>query len=699
MSRTLRYVFPGLLIAALLVVLRLVAQKGAVPSQWLSYSAESGSTGYSAADLINRDNVKDLQIAWSWKFDNFGATSTEVTPIMVNGILYFPLSPRRTIVAADAGTGETLWTWRPPQDERETRAARTYARGVGYWKDGDEERIVTITPGFRLVALNLKTGTPVPTFGTNGVVDLFEALDLDFSGDIIGRIGNSSPPVISNGVIVVGPALTPNAPSYKNVKGDVMGFDARTGKKLWVFHTIPRKGEFGYETWLNNSADYSGNAGVWGPFSADDELGYVYLSVEDATNDFYGGHRQGSNLFSNSLVCVDIKTGKRIWHQQLVHHDIWDYDMPAAPILLNINVDGRPVKAVVQTGKQGFAYVFDRTNGQPVWPMPETPVKQTDVPGEWTSPTQPIPSKPPAFGQQTLHESDLIDFTPELRQQAIAALKASNLRHGDMFLPGSLANAADGTRGTVMFFGGTNWWGARADAETGFVYVSSSISPYVIALRPNTPAPNAAPPNPALPPFDYATGGGAQFPTLPGGLSIMKPPYGKITAYDMNKGTIAWQIANGDTPANVKNNPLLQGLNIPKTGTARLVGLLLTKTLLFAGDGAGPLLHAYDKKTGEDIAQIPMPGTQTGVPMTYVHQGRQYILVPVAANAATGTTAQLVAFALPAPAGAGGGRGGRGRGGAAPAGEEPGAAPAPAATPAAAPAAGARGQRGQRGQQ
>jgi len=683
MSRAPRYVFPGLLMAALLLVLPLVAQKGAPAGQWLSYSAESGSTGYSTADLVTRDNVKNLQVAWSWKFDNFGATSTEVTPIMVNGILYFPLSPRRTIVAADAGTGETLWVWRPPQDERETRAARTYARGVGYWKDGAEERIVTITPGFRLVALDLKTGLPVPTFGQNGVVDLFEALDLDFSGDLIGRIGNSSPPVISNGVIMVGPALTPNSPSYKNVKGDVMGFDARTGKKLWVFHTIPRKGEFGYETWLNNSADYTGNTGVWGPFSADDELGYAYLSVEDATNDFYGGHRQGSNLFSNSLVCIDIKTGKRIWHQQLVHHDIWDYDMPAAPILLDINVDGRPVKAVVQTGKQAFAYVFDRTNGQPVWPMPETPVKQTDVPGEWTSPTQPIPSKPPAFGQQSLKESDLIDFTPELRQQAIAALKASNLRYGDMFLPGSLANAPDGTRGTVMFFGGTNWWGGRADAETGFVYVNSTTSPYVIALRPNTPAPNAPPPNPALPPFDFVTGGGAQFPTLQGGLSIMKPPYGRITAYDMNKGTIAWQIANGDTPAAVKNNPLLQGLNIPRTGSARHVGLLVTKTLLFAGDGTSPLLHAYDKKTGEDIAQIPMPGMQTGVPMTYVHQGRQFILVPVAAG--TGTTAQLVAYALPAPAGAGGGRGGRGgRGAAAPAPEEPGATPAPVG--------GARGQ-------
>lgn len=662
MSRSLRYLFPGLLIPALLLGLPLVAQKGTSPGQWPSYSAENGSTGYSSADLIHRDNAKNLQVAWSWKFDNFGATSTEVTPLMINGVLYFPLSPSRTIVAADAGTGQTLWTWRPPQDDRETKAARTYARGVGYWKDGTEERIITITPGFRLVALDLKTGQPVPAFGQKGTVDLFEALDLDFSGDLIGRIGNSSPPVVSNGVIMVGPALTPNTPSYKNVKGDVMGFDARTGKKLWAFHTIPRKGEFGYDTWLNGSADYSGNTGVWGPFSTDEALGYAYLNIEDATNDFYGGHRPGANLFSNSLVCIAIKTGKRVWHQQLVHHDIWDYDMPPAPVLLDINVDGRPIKAVVQTGKQGFAYVFDRTNGQPVWPMPETPVKQTDVPGEWTSPTQPIPSKPPAFGQQSLKESDLIDFTPALHQAAIAALKDSHLRYGDLFMPGSLANAPDGTRGTVMFFGGSNWWGARADAETGFVYVSSSTSPYVIALRPNTPAAtatNAAPANPALPPFDYATGGGAAFPTVEG-LNLLKPPYGRITAYDMNKGTIAWQIANGDTPAAVKNNPALQGVNIPRTGSARLVGLLVTKTLLFAGDGTNPLLHAYDKKTGEDIAQIPMPGMQTGVPMTYVHQGRQFILVPVAANTQTGTTAQLVAFALPAaPAPAG--RGGRGQ--------------------------------------
>jgi quinoprotein glucose dehydrogenase len=701
MSRSIRYASLALLIPILLVVLPVAGQRGSRDTQWLSYSADTGSTGYSPSDLITRDNVKNLQVAWTWRFDNFGSTGTEVTPLMVNGVLYFPLSPRRTIIAADAGTGETLWTWRPPQDDRESRAARTYARGVGYWIEGNDERIITITPGFRLVALNAKTGQPVPSFGRNGAVDLFEELDLDFTGDLTGRIGNSSPPVVSNGVIMIGPALTPSTPSYKNVKGDVMGFDAKTGKKLWVFHTIPRKGEFGYDTWLNGSADYTGNTGVWGPFSADEELGYAYLNIEAATNDFYGGHRPGSNLFSGSLVCINVKTGKMVWYRQLIHHDIWDYDMPPAPILLDITVDGKPIKAVVQTGKQAFAYVFDRTNGEPVWPMPELPVKQTDVPGEWTSPTQPFPTKPPAFDLQGLKESDLIDFTPELRKEAIAALKSSGLRYGELYMPGSLGMAPDGTRGTVMLpgaGGGANWWGGRADPETGFVYLSSVTSPYVIALRPNTP-PATPPANPpALPPFDFVTGGGAQFPSVQG-LRLIKPPYGRITAYDMNKGTIAWQIPNGDTPPNVKNHAALQGINIPKTGSPRQVGLLVTKTLLFAGDGTNPLLHAYDKQTGEDIAQLPMPGMQTGVPMTYVHQGRQFILVAVAA--ANGQAPQLVAYALPAPAGAGG-RGGRGGRGGAPAQAEPGEAgeaPAPARGGAAAPAGGARGGQAPRGQQ
>jgi len=710
MTRRLLKIAYGLLIL-LIGLLPLLAQQGAKEGQWRAYASETGSTGYSPLDQINRDNVKNLQVAWSWKFDNFGNTNTEVTPLMVNGVLYFPLSPSRTIIAADAGTGQTLWTWKPPQDERETRAARTYARGVAFWSNGTDERIVTITPGFRLVALNAKTGLPVPNFGVNGAVDLFEQLDLDYKGDIIGRIGNSSPPVVSNDVVVVGPALTPNAPSYHNVKGDVTAFDVRTGKRLWVFHTIPRKGEPGYETWLNGSADYTGNAGVWGPLSTDEELGYVYLNIEDATNDFYGGHRPGPNLYSSSLVCLDIKTGKMIWYKQLVHHDIWDYDMPPHPIMLNINVDGRPIKAVVQTGKQAFAYVLDRTNGQPVWPIPETPVKQTDVPTEWTSPTQPIPSKPPGFDVQGLTENDLINFTPELRREAIEALKNSRIRYGPIYTPPSLADAADGTSGTLLVpgaGGGANWWGGSADPETGFVYMSSATNPSVVALRPN-PAAAQPPTNPDLPPFAYVSGGAAQFPTLraiPGaegrpaipGLRLIKPPYGRITAYDMNKGIIAWQIANGDTPANVKSHPALAGLNIPKTGSPRNVGIMVTKTLLFAGDGTDPLLDAYDKKTGELIAQLPMPGMQTGLPMTYMHNNRQFILVAV--GSANGQGPQLVAYAIPVAGGAGGaggGRGGRGGGGAgAAAPAAPGAPGAPAGAP---PAGGRGGQRGARGQQ
>jgi quinoprotein glucose dehydrogenase len=663
--RRLLLVLCGLFSFAIAII-PIVAQQGAKDGQWRAYAAETGSTGYSPLDLINRDNVKDLKVAWSWKFDNFGNTNSETTPIMVDGVLYFPLSPKRTIVAADAGTGQTLWTWRPPGDDREDRAARTYARGVAYWKNGNDERIVTITPGFRLVSLNAKTGLPIPGFGVNGAVDLFEQIDNDYKGELVGRIGNSSPPVISNDVIIVGPALTPNAPSYHNVKGDVTAFDVKTGKRLWIFHTIPRKGEPGYETWLNGSAEYTGNAGVWGPFSTDEELGYVYLNIEDATNDFYGGHRPGDNLYSSSLVCLDIKTGKKIWHQQLVHHDIWDYDMPPHPIMLNVTVDGRPRKIVVQTTKQAFAYVFDRVTGQPIWPMPEVAVPQTDVPTEWTAKTQPIPSKPPGFDVQGLKESDLIDFTPALRQQALTLLKESKLRYGVIFTPASLANAPDGTRGTVQIpsaGGGANWWGASADPETGFVYVSSSTNTTVLAMTKADPP--ATPGNPDLPPFAYANRGGAAFPTIPGepggrGLSILKPPYGRITAYDMNKGGIAWQVANGDTPAAVKSHPALKGLTIPKTGTNRQVGILVTKTLVFAGDGTDPLLDAYDKKTGQLIAQLPMPGMQTGLPMTYTHQGRQFVLVAV--GSANGQGPQLIAFATPAPAAPAGaaGRGGRG---------------------------------------
>jgi quinoprotein glucose dehydrogenase len=653
-----RYAFVGCVLAIGLWPLVGSGQNGSSTGQWRAYSADEGSTRYSSLDQITRDNVKNLQVAWTWKFDNFGTpaetVTTETTPLMVNGVLYFTAGQRRTVVAANAGTGETLWTWRPDEGARFDAAPRKVHRGVAYWTDGKgDERIVLVTPGFNLVALNAKTGQPVPGFGQTGTVDLFKQLDLDVPIDPTGRIGNSSPPVVSNDVIVVGPALQPGGRvNRSNVKGDIMAFDVRTGRKIWTFHTIPREGEPGSETWLGDSAQYTGNAGIWGPFSADPQLGYVYLSIESATNDVYGGHRPGNNLFSGSLVCLDIKTGKMIWYQQLVHHDIWDYDMPPAPILLNLTVDGKPVRAVVQLTKQAFAYVFDRTNGRPVFGWTEKPVPQTDVPKEWTSPTQPFPNKPPAFDLQGITHDDLIDFTPALRAEAIEAIKPYKI--GPIYTPGTLA--VDGHKGTIVvpgLGGGANWPGGAADPETGFVYVGSTTTPGVIGLVPNVDQKASGVDT------DYTFAQG--LPTIQG-LRLLKPPYGRITGYDMNKGEIAWQIPNGDTPPAVKNNPALKGLTIPRTGSPSQAGLLVTKTLLFAGEGSGgqAVFHAYDKATGAEIWQTALPGPQVSLPMTYMHNGRQFVVVGARGTATSG--AQLVAFAFPPPDAGRGGRGGRGAG-------------------------------------
>ena len=626
-----------------------LAQQGAKNGEWQSYAGDSGSTRYAPYELINRDNVKDLKIAWSWKFDNFGGGTSEVTPIMANGVLYFTVGPRRNVIAVNPGTGETLWTWRPDEGARFEQAPRKVGRGVAYWTDGTNARIITVTPGFHFVALDAKTGIPVPGFGDSGSVDLFKQLDLTTPLDPTGRIGNSSAPVVSNGVIVIGPALTQGgtSPNKENVKGDVMAFDVRTGKKLWTFHTIPRFGEPGYETWLKESAEYSGNVGVWGPFSADDALGYVYLATESPTNDGYGGHRPGDNLYSDSLVCLNIKTGKTIWYKQLIRHDIWDYDLPVHPILIDVNVNGRPVKAVVQMGKMALAYVLDRTNGQPVFPIPDVPVAQTDVPTEYTAATQPIPTKPPPFDVVGIKTDDFINFTPALREEALEAVKG--YRVGGPFAPPSLV-VPGVNRGTIVapgFGGGANWQSGASDPESGFVYVGSLTRPFVAGVeKTEPPDPNKA---------AYTAGRGGQVPNVRG-LPLLKPPYGRITAYDMNKGEIAWQVPNGGTP------PIIQALfdnlgltNVPPTGFPSQAGLLVTKTLLFGGEGNGgrPLLHAYDKKTGDNIVELPMPGNQTGVPMTYIYQGRQFIVMPVAGQPA----GQLVAFAFPLPAPAGGGRG------------------------------------------
>ena len=613
----------GTLIAALSCTVPVLGQTGATNGDWPTYSADGGSTKYSSLGAINRENAGELEIAWRWQARNFGPNpefNSRVTPIMVDGVLYTTAGYRRAVVAIDATTGETLWMYRLDEGRRGENAPRLNSgRGVSYWKDGADERIFLITPGYHLVALDAKTGKPVTTFGQSGIVDLKKGLDRPVD-PIEGAIGSSSPPVISNGVVVVGAALlTGLAPvSKENVPGFIRGYDARTGERLWIFHTIPQPGEFGNETWEGDSWSYTGNAGVWAPFSVDAELGYVYLPTEAGTGDYYGAHRLGDNLFTQSLVCLDVRTGERIWHYQMVHHGIWDYDNPAPPILVDVEVDGRPLKTVVQVTKQAFAYVFDRVTGEPVWPITEKEVPSSDIPGERTSPTQPFPTKPAPFDLQGLAVDDLIDFTPELKAQAVEI--ASQYRIGPLFTPPSLSEAEDGTKGLIQTpgqGGGANWEGAAVDVESGVLYVPSITNPIVRGLFRD----------PENSDMNYVD---ARW-RLPGpqGLPLVKPPWGRVTAIDLNTGEHLWMVPNGDTPEYVKNHPALDGIEVPRTGTSTRGSTIVTQTLLFVTSG-DPILRAHDKRTGAIVAEIPLPARPTGVPMTYMADGRQYIVVAVA---------------------------------------------------------------------
>ena len=676
MTRRLQLIL-GALVITLLAILPMLAQQGAKGGEWKAYGGDEGSTRYQPLEQVTRENIQNLRVAWVWKSDsllpNPQATS-ETTPIMVNGRVYFSMDQKRFIVAADAATGETIWVYRPDEGARFDGAPRKIHRGVSYWTDGKgDERIVFATPGFNLIALNARTGAPVTTFGTNGVVDMMKDLDIDFRGDPNGKIGNSSPVVISNDVVVVGPAHL--RPTRTNVKGDVLAYDVRTGKKKWIFHTIPRKGEPGYETWLNGSGEYTGSVGVWGPFSADPELGNVYLNTEAPTNDLYGGARPGANLYSDSLICLDIQTGKMKWYFQMIHHDIWDYDSPPHPILLDATIDGARRKIVVQLTKQAFAYVFDRVTGKPIWPIEERPVPQTDLKGEWSSPTQPFPTKPPAFDRQGITPDDLIDFTPALKAAALQSLEGFKI--GPIYTPAvQVTTGPNAVKGTIQvpgYGGGANWQSGAADPETGFVYVGSNTSPTGIG---NTPNPNAGT-SPDVADYNQATAGVPRIQNLP----LLKPPYGRITGYNMNQGTIAFTIPNGDTPANIKQALEAAGVkDIPPTGSPSQAHLLVTRNFLFATEGSGgaAILHAYDKRTGAPLWQGAMPaGPASGIPMAYVYQDKPYIVH--AARGPQGSGAQLVAWTIapPAPAGGAGGRGGGARGGGGGRGAgAPGAAPA-----------------------
>jgi quinoprotein glucose dehydrogenase len=462
-------------------VLPAAAQTGAAGGEWRTYGGDLGNTRYSPLDQINAENFNKLEIGWRFKTDSLGPRPEyvfEATPLFVNGVVYSTAGSRRAVVALDGSTGELLWMHSENEGARGTTAPRQLSgRGLAYWTDGREARILYVTPGYHLIALNAKTGTPVAGFGKDGIVDL--KLDDDQQIDpVTGEVGLHAAPTVAGDVVIIGAAhKSGGVPESKtNVKGYVRGFDARTGRRLWIFHTIPRPGEFGIDTWLNDSWSYTGNTGVWGQISVDPQLGLAYLPVELPTGDYYGGHRPGNGLFGESLVAVDLKTGKRKWYYQLVHHGIWDFDIPCAPILADISVNGRSIKAVAQPTKQAFLYVFDRVTGEPVWPIEERPAPKGDTPGEWYSPTQPVPTKPPGYDRQGTSIDDLIDFTPELRAEAVKLV--SRYKMGPLFTP-PVVSVRDGPLATLGLpgnLGGTNWPGGSFDPATHMLYVFSQTA-------------------------------------------------------------------------------------------------------------------------------------------------------------------------------------------------------------------------------
>ena len=642
--------FGGLLLIA---ALPLAAQTGAKNGEWPTYGGDLGNTHYSPLDQINATNFSKLQVTWQFKTDNFGPrpeTNFEATPLMVDGVVYTTAGTRRAAVAIDAATGELLWMHSEDEGSRGANAPRQLSgRGLAYWRGaGNDARIFYVTPGYRLIALNAKTGAPVVGFGQDGVVDL--KLDDDQEIDLeTGEVGLHATPVVAGDTVIVGAAhRASGSPKVKhNVTGYVRGFDVRTGKRNWIFHTIPRVGEFGHDTWEKDSAENTGNAGVWGQISVDEDLGLAYLPVELPTGDIYGGHRPGNGLFGESIVAVDLKTGRRKWHYQLVHHGIWDFDIPCAPMLVDISVDGRTVKAVAQPTKQGILYTFDRVTGQPIWPIEERPVPKGDVPGEWYSPTQPIPAKPPAYGRAAIPSiDDLIDFTPELREEALKIV--SKYRIGPIFTP-IVVSKPEGPFGTILTTGVTNWPGGSYDPESHILYVHASTGMISNGLVPGDPSKTE---------FAWVSGNAAPAGAAPAlrvqGFPLVKPPYGSIVAIDMDKGEIRWKIANAETPDNVRNHPALKGLTIPRTGRqSNTIGILVTKTLMIAGepgtftlpDGRqGAMLRAYDKATGKEVGAVYMPAGQTGTPMTYLLHGKQYIVLAIAGQ---GFPGELMAFRLP----------------------------------------------------
>lgn len=648
---------PVAIVAASVVAIAsaVTAQRIAPSGEWWHYGGDAGSSRYSALNQINLTNVTQLDVAWRWPSPDNAIVQAnplarpggfEDTPLMVNGVLY-TVTSLGVFAAIEPSTGRTIWQFDPETWKlgRPPNLGFTH-RGVAYWTDGKVERIISGLHDAHLISLDAKTGKPDPAFGVNGLVDVMPGLK---HATRMANYAINSAPVIVRNVIIHGANIADGPPNKEAPRGDVHGYDVRTGKRLWTFNAIPQTGEFGHDTWDEGSAEFTGGTNVWSLMSVDEELGYVYLPFGTPTNDFYGGHRPGNNLFAESLVCLDARSGRRVWHFQTVHHGLWDYDLASAPALVDITVNGRRIKAVAQASKQGFLYVFDRATGEPVWPIVERPVPQSTAPRERTSPTQPFPTRPPAFERQGLADDDVIDFTPELRAQALEVLRAYD--RGPLFTPPS-------ERGAVLLpghGGGANYGGTAFDPETGMLYVPSVTSPIVGKIVPgDQQRGNLA--------FRHAATLG--LPTLDG-LLLVKPPYARVTAYDLNKGDIAWQVPLGDGP---RNHPLLKGLDVGPLGSDGKGHPLLTKSLLFVslsrpvargGEVAlpvggrplskvaaeAPKFRAFDKVSGTLVWEYVLPRQPAATPMTYLHDGRQFVVMAIG----SGDSAELLAFALPKP--------------------------------------------------
>jgi len=631
--------------------------RGASPvparGEWPTYGGTHTNARYSSLDQITRDNAKQLRVAWRWispdrelmaSRPEIRTWANEATPLMVGGVLYVSTSASQ-IAAIDARTGRKVWVHDPKIWIHGTPANFGYVhRGVAHWADASGARLFVGTGNGYLLSLDARTGTPIAGFGKNGRVDLVEGL-----GRPVDRRWYSvtSPPLVVHDVVIVGSSIQGWPMRADMPPGHVRAFDVRSGALRWTFHSIPRAGDFGDDTWHNGSADTVGGVNVWTVMSADEELGYIYLPFSPAANDYYGGERPGENLFAESLVCLEAATGRRVWHFQLVRHGLWDYDLPAAPNLVDITVNGRRVRAVAQVTKQGFVYVFDRATGRPVWPIEDRPVPQSAIAGEKTATTQPFPTKPPPFERQGTTTADVIDFTPELRAEALAIL--GQYDYGPLFTPPS-------ERGTVLvpgIGGGASWAGAAFDPDTGRLYVTSVTSPNVVSL--------SAPPAGSSIRDRYV--GRSQRLTGPLGLPLLKPPFGRLTAIDLNTGEHAWVIPVGEGP---RRHPLLEPLQLGRLGWNRRSFPLVTRTLLFVAQAgaSGPpqpardhpwvltpklvsddaALQVFDKASGDLITKIALPENATGALMTYSAGGKQYIIVPVGG---ANLPAELVALSLP----------------------------------------------------